>query len=195
MAVSGMYSTNTEIRFDNDPYFNWLCGRVGITPYRNRYLEMAKCLYSIKWRDGPVELDRNRAMDGLNLRSDYIQGHPENANGMNRGQCTMLEFLIALAKRMNFLMSSEHEEHKTAKYFWIMISNLGLDRCNDDNWYAVNGEFRVEEAMTRLLDRTYDADGKGGLFPLQFITADQRTMEIWYQMQCWLTENADNLLD
>ena len=175
-----------------DPYFDWLCGKVWITPYKYRYIEMARILYSIKWRNDGIEMDENRANDGLSLRDEYLKKHDGPAI---YGPCNMFEVLVALAKRMSFIMSNEHEPHLIAKYFWAIITNLGLERCSDDNWISVNGEFRVEEAMNRVLDRTYDANGSGGLFPLQRIRADQRHMEIWYQMQCWLTEHAENLLE
>lgn len=180
----------------DDPYFDWLCGKVWITPLRYQYVELARTLHSIKWRNDGIEMDENRASDGLGLRDEYITRHDDRPfRTFNYGPCTMLELLVALAKRMSFIMSNEHEPHLIAKYFWAIITNLGLERCSDENWLAINGEFRVEEAMNRVLDRTYDSNGSGGLFPLQKIRADQRHMEIWYQMQCWLTEHSENLLE
>jgi hypothetical protein len=36
-----------------------------------------------------------------------------------------------------------------------------------------------------------DTDGSGGLFPLKNPQQNQRTTEIWYQMNAWLMENSN----
>lgn len=185
----------TTISGTIDPYFDWLCSRAKITPLGHRYFEMAKTMHGMRWRHGEIKTDDNRANDGLMLRVEYMEKFGPKGSSTDRGQCTMFEFLVAIAKRMNFIMGDEHDSHRTALYFWALIKNLGLEKCSDENWYSCEGEFRVIDAMNRILDRTYNADGSGGLFPLRWIEADQRKLEIWYQMQCWLTENAENLLE
>ena len=47
----------------------------------------------------------------------------------------------------------------------------------------------MDEAVQRVLDRTYDANGNGGLFPTRTVMVDQRGMDIWMQMQAWLNEH------
>ena len=42
----------------------------------------------------------------------------------------------------------------------------------------------VEAAVTGLLNREYEPDGKGGLFTIKDCDRDLRTVEIWYQL-CW----------
>ena len=180
---------------EDDPYFNWLCVRVKITPLKKRYFEMARTMHSIRFQPIIFETDENRANDGLQLRVEYMQKYGVKGSAGDRGRCTMLELLIALSKRMSFLMGTESDPHQTAKYFWKMIENLGLEKYDDENWYSLNGEFHVLDAMDRIIRYNCDADGKGGLFPLKWIGGDQRKREIWYQMQNWLNENAENLLE
>lgn len=162
-------------------------------------MNMAQLMhYSYKFRaSGLVPMDKNRAMDGLQLRVDFMNEHGVLGSSEERGPCSMFEFLIGLARRMSFLMGSEDNPHRTAHYFWAMIENIGLKVVSDDYWHSRHGEFRVEDAVNRILDRTYDPDGQGSLFPLRGLRPgeDVRTMEIWYQMQLWLGQNSDISLD
>lgn len=184
-----------EYTEETDPYINWLCVRVKITPLKNRYMEMARVMHGIRFYPRIFRTDENRANDGLQLRVEYIEKYGMKGSACDRGRCTMLEFLVGIAKRMSFLMGTENDPHQTAKYFWIMMQNLGLTKYDDDHWYDCNGEFHVLEAMDRIINYSYSADGTGGLFPLKTIKGDQKKREIWYQMQNWLNENAENLLE
>ena len=103
----------------------------------------------------------------------------------------MLEFFIALAKKMSFLMNGNDSGRHTEYYFWAMMNNLGLKKLNDDRWYYLNGDFYLEDVMSKLIDRQIDPDGKGGIFPLMNPPQDQRFVDFWYQMQAWLGENCD----
>jgi hypothetical protein len=47
----------------------------------------------------------------------------------------------------------------------------------------------VNQILTNLVERTYQKNGKGGLFPLKQPAKDQRRVEIWYQMAAYLNEN------
>ena len=49
----------------------------------------------------------------------------------------------------------------------------------------------MEDAVNRVNGRMFSRDGSGGLFPLRRFDRDQRSVEIWYQMQAWLMENSD----
>ena len=182
--------TRTTKRITNDPYFDWLCHKVGIGSDGRHYILMASLLHQLQFRpSATIESDANRVNDGLQLRVNFIDRYGEHGSSGNRGPCTMLEFLIGLAKRMSFL--TENEEHaKTRHYFWRLIDNLRLTRLNDEVYEALNGDFFVEEAVTRVLERTYDSCGNGGLFPVKMSQIDQRNVEIWYQMQQWLLENT-----
>lgn len=174
----------------SDPYFEWLC----ITINNRNYIELARALHSMEFR-AKLPSDRNRGMDGMSLRVEFMERHGAFGSSTNRGSCTMLEFLIGIAKHMSFLMHGNSSDHRTAYYFWVLISNLGLDKCTDTNWHVIDGDFYVEDAVHRVLDRQYDYSGKGGLFPLRHPMQDQRTVEIWYQMHSWLGENSDISLD
>jgi hypothetical protein len=138
-----------------------------------------------------MKIDENRGNDGLQLRVDFMNIHGAYGSSTNRGPCTMLEFLVALASKMNFLVGEEDDPRRTEWYFWRLIRNLGLRKLTDENWDLRHGEFFVEDAVDRVLNRHYESDGSGGLFPLNCPFQDQRQVEIWNQMHAWLCENAD----
>ena len=175
-----------------DPYFDWLCILIGIdsrTTGRN-YGVLARSLHSMEFR-AKLPADKNRGMDGMQLRVDFMQLHGPYGSSTNRGPCTMLEFFVALAKRMSFLMNGNNSRHRSEYYFWVMMSNLGLTKLTDDKWDYLNGDFFVEDAIWRVLNRQFDYDGSGGIFPLKHARQDQKNVEFWYQMQGWLGENCE----
>ena len=174
-----------------DPYFQWLCKRVGI-PKKMPYFRLAEELHRLIFRPGDaIETDRNRANDGLQLRVMFMERYGASGSALNRGPCTMFEFLIGLASRMSYVMGSDDNELHTRHYFWKLVENLRLIKLSDQCYEELNGDFFVSEATDRLLFRTYDYNGEGGLFPLKHCSKDQRTVEIWYQMQSWLLESGD----
>lgn len=178
------------MRSTRDPYFDWLC----ITINNRNYMELARALHNAEFR-AMIPADQNRGMDGMQLRVNFMERHGAFGSSVNRGPCTMLEFLIGVAKHMSFLMYGNRSDHRTAYYFWVLIRNLRLDKLNDDNWYSLNGDFYVEDAVNRIVNRQYDRNGNGGLFPLKRSMQDQRRVEIWYQMHAWLGENSELDLD
>ena len=181
----------TSCEAETDPYFQWLCKKIGI-PSKRAYIHLAAELHSLIFQPGnAIATDANRANDGLHLRVQFIERYGMRGSSESRGPCTMLEFLIGLAGRMAFIMGEEGNPLHTSYYFWQMIINLRLMKLSDEKFEELNGEFFVQEAVDRVLFRTYEADGRGGLFPLKDPKKDQRTVEIWYQMQEWLLESGD----
>lgn len=174
-----------------DPYFNWLCILIGIDSRTSErdYGTLAWALYQVEFQ-AKLPADKNRGMDGMQLRVEFIQQYGPYES-IIRGPCTMLEFFIALAKRMSFLMSENPSKHHTEYYFWKMMENLRLTKLTDDKWDYLNGDFFIEDMTWRVLNRQYDADGSGGIFPLRYPREDQRRVDFWYQMQNWLVENCE----
>ena len=180
------------MRGTNDPYFDWLCILIGIdsrTSGRN-YENLARSLHSVEFR-AKIPADKNRSMDGMQLRVDFMQSHGPYGSSSNRGPCTMLEFFVAMAKRMSFLMNGNYSRHRTEYYFWTIMDNLRLTKLSDDKWEYLNGDFFIEDAMWRVINRQFDYNGAGGIFPLKNPREDQRDVEFWYQMQAWLGENCE----
>lgn len=183
--------TTDSAAYEYDSYFDWLCHLVEIPSVRP-YFRLAMTLHGMAFKpEKQIETDENRAQDGLRLRVEFMEKYGVHGSSKNRGPCSMLEFLIALARRMSFVMCEDEADtdSKTSYYFWKLIENLRLLKLDDERFLQLNGDFFVAEAVDRVLHRTYDSTGEGGLFPLKNDHGDQRCDEIWYQMQFWLGEN------
>jgi hypothetical protein len=181
---------------NNDPYFAWLCKKVNVSENGNRYELMAEKMHQMIFKtDNLVERDDNRALDGIDMRSEYIDKYGKNGSAIDKRGCTVLEFLVALARRMSFLMTGHDQGTRAGYYFKQMLINLRIQKLDDDRYYELNGDFYVEDAVYRIENRLYEPNGTGGLFPTKHSTKDQRYEEIWYQMHSWLLENQDAMED
>jgi hypothetical protein len=130
--------------------------------------------------------DDNRAEDGLKLRERFEL--ESSLRLLDLGECRMLEFLIALAIRLNESVYDHNNPDQTPYWFWILIKNLQLDEYDD--YYPFDKiHVDIKLVFMRLNRRLYTTSGYGGLFPLEEPKEDQRKVEIWYQMMAYLGEN------
>lgn len=167
-------------------YLEWLYFQVGnprAKGFRNTYWVLMRQLFTTEfvWS---VPNDDNRVEDGKDLRYEFLvetQAPYVHQEFMDIG-CSVLEMMIALARRVSFLTDTPVES-----WFWHMLNNLGLSQCND-----ASGDFtqHVDNALEALIFRTYDPSGRGGLFPLRRPDKDQTQVEIWYQMGAYILENS-----
>ena len=167
-------------------YLDWLYKNIG--PLQNRnparsYWMLAVALYQkeFTWF---VSNDDNRVEDGRELRETFLE--EEDLEGDRlwlEDGCSMLEMLVALSRRLEF------ETETTAfEWFWVLVDNLEL-RPYVDEEFTDDFNVDVDLILDRVINRTYEPDGRGGLFPLREPHADQRSVEIWYQMASYLMEN------
>lgn len=170
-------------------YLEWLYSQVASVKQRAKtktYWSLLRQLYSTEfvWL---VPNDDNRVADGRDLRWEFIEEcniQNAEASWMRLG-CSMLELIIGLSRRLEF------EDDTSAKiWFWTLIKNLELDQCTDAKY---RDDPRIEPWVASVLDRvifrTYDENGVGGLFPLKHAIHDQRKVELWYQLCAYLLEN------
>jgi len=145
--------------------------------YQSLFQYLLECEF-----DPRIHNDENRASDGLNLRTIF-----EDETGYSCekfGPCSVLEMLVALAIRCeNDIMYDPDEGDRTAIWFWEMMDNMGLSRM--DKWRF--DRRKVNLIVRKLNDRTYDEDGYGGPFYIAGFDRDMRKIELWYQMNFWLT--------
>lgn len=146
-------------------------------PYRH----LAAKMMDIPFR-ARLEGDKNRAADGESLRRRYSDVPSDG--------CTVMEMLVGLSQRMTF-MDGEDE----AYWFETFIVNLGLGWLDDIQWESRPHE--SEEGADRIIrnwmDRKFESDGSGGLFPLDHPEYDQRDVEIWYQANAYLMEKNEKM--
>jgi hypothetical protein len=170
-------------------YFEWLAVQVVNTRLRARTQtnwNVLRKLYSTEflWR---IRNDDNRVADGLELRSEFLEERVDlevDPVWFTQG-CSFLEMLIALSRRLTF----ETEGVSSAEWFWQMLDNVGL-HVSDRDFESQRMEIFTDQVLQALNNRTYNPNGRGGLFPLNDAQVDQTQVEIWYQMNYYLLERS-----
>lgn len=177
-----------------DRYLRYLCELVGGGNYTSLLSQLHGTeFYSL------VPNDDNRGVDGEQLRSKFLDEMDlQRSSSLPDGPCSVLEMIIGMAYRLEFELFGGEYERSVADWFWVLIDNLGL-RTFDDILYERDrgSEGKIDRIIRILLDREYGTDGFGGLFPLKRTqqnlaksgTADQRRVELWYQMNAWIMQN------
>lgn len=174
-------------------YFQWLCDMV--------HIDQGTCTYHLLARDlhrkpfiFSIERDENRAGDGLELREEFVRDNEYASYGEIDGECSVFEMIIALARRMDYATSDPYDlndiSDRTSYWFWEIMDNLGLSRFSDDVYVEEEGDVYVDWIVDNLLQRQYDEDGLGGMFPLNDCYTDQRDLEIWDQMNAYLIDRG-----
>jgi len=178
--------TNNEGTLD-DLYFEWLYEKIGVVSNRNpnkSYWELARYLYRTPffW---VVPNDDNREADGKDLRHEFINERDIQDVEINWLQldCSVLEMMIAIANRASFASTGE-----AGDWFRTFLDNLKLRTYTDARYNPDEHEPQVKRIIERLVDRTYSSKGVGGLFPLENAEDDQRKVEMWRQLSCYLAE-------
>jgi len=186
-----MTATDLETR-----YFKWLYHHIGSlkdpNPSHGHWL-LAEQLHktTFNWF---VPNDDNRSSDGLSLRDDFCDEVGSWGPGRHiHDPCSMLEMLIALAKRTDYEADDLGMGEGIGEWFWTLMTNVGLRKFTDEVYLRgrQETELHVQEILNNLIERKYEADGRGGLFPLSHPQRDQRTVELWYQMSDYLLENSN----
>lgn len=168
-----------------DGYYHWLCQFI---LFDNKHNRLLKALYSTEFTYF-LAMDGNRAEDGLALRFRYEQlmEYPSGSvTGYLRNKpCSILEMMVALCLRCEeSIMGDDHFGDRTSFWFVKMLQSLGLYSMND----GVFSPDRTNDILNRFLYRQYDRDGRGGLFTIDNPQIDLRSMEIWMQMNWYLSD-------
>lgn len=170
---------------NNNEYFEYLCSFV-CDDYQNKYYD--KLLRTLFETDFYAinDMDNNRISDGFEMRDRFVNdggiiSDPQNFIGAN---CSILELMVALAIRCEIdIMHSVREGDRTAVWFWKMVGSLGLNDMDDGRYDNLHVNYILED----FINHNYTRDGKGGLFYVQNSWMDMRDLEIWSQMNLFLS--------
>lgn len=163
----------------DNAYYDWLLDKIEYDDYC--FDTILEILFNTPFT-WSIANDDNRAMDGIVLRSIFMSEEGWNTEPYKNHECSVLEMMIALAMRIENDIMWDGEDDRTAQWFWEMIRNLKLDEDSLPGY--------IYGVLNRFLNRQYDENGHGGLFPLnKNAGCDQRNTEIWYQAQSYLMEN------
>lgn len=170
----------------NNAYFEWLYDLVCGERFSKQisYRKLLMHLHNTEFTY-LIPKDENRAEDGIDLRyrfsrSQWLDDPPGIIIGCLEGPpCSVLEMMIGLANRCEEdYMDDPAYGNRTSQWFWEMVTNLDLGSMVDTRY---DREY-VDEAVSKLLNRKYDPDGRGGLFRVRHCPQDMRHMEIWRQL-------------
>lgn len=164
-------------------YFNWLRAKVvDLETPSYLYLELLRLLYRTEFVWTLIG-DKNRADDGIELREAFLrETRYINDFYWFESPCSVLEVFIAFAKRACF-----ETDMPVKDWFWIFITNLGLDRYKE----VSNSDTRtINRILETFIFRVYDDSGYGGLFPLQEPDEDQTKLELWFQFNRYIYDQG-----
>lgn len=177
----------------NELYFKWICSMVFPDEnFRNKYSNVLYLLHNTPF-EYILALDENRKMDGIDLRYHFSCAckipHDVICINSNINQCSMLEMMVALAKRCeDDVMSDLSYGDRTAQWFLMMFYNLGLNNYDDESW-DVNTYYEVKNIIKKCMFREYESNGSnGGLFITSNSHYDLRNMQLWDQMCLCMNE-------
>lgn len=170
-------------------YYQWLLEK--IDGYKEPYYNYSLLLHELHSMPFiySLEMDENRASDGIRLRWAYMdENNIPDLYYKDGFGCSVLEMMIGLAIRCDVEIMGDGDSYGTnaGKWFWIMIDNLDLMKCDDEHF---SSEY-VHQQIKIWLTRTFSRNGEGSPFPLHKKRCrDQRNVDIWFQMCGYLSEN------
>ena len=133
--------------------------------------------------------DENRAADGVWLRRVFAEenGLEVSDLGLDWKPCSVLEMLVAIARRIEYEILAWPGEENVPKWFWMFMENLDIGpdsrRISDLNY--------VDNQISNWLNRRITRDGSGGIFVSHIHGIDMRKLSIWSQMNAVLNEKSD----
>lgn len=188
--------------FLDDYYYSWLCSFILDSSYSSEILDY---LYNTNFQY-KLLLDNNRSSDVYYLREKYYVENKELFYDIGIGsndpfwtkQSSVLEVILSLVMHMSDNLDTsfaeKSERNLISKLFIELVDNLCFyDKVGDllPTDFYINGivdEFNIESKVLNWMNRKYEYNGKGGLFPLSDAKEDQRKLELWYQMHQYMDE-------
>lgn len=136
-----------------------------------------------------VPMDDNRLQDARDLRTEFAhrgrrseQRKQETADALqDMAPVSFLEVLIALSQKMAFSAGGS-----APGWAWHFLNNLELHRMFDP--LTGGKRRRANEIMDTVINRTYLPNGEGSFFPLAWPDEDMTRIELWYQMNYYISE-------
>jgi hypothetical protein len=145
------------------------------------YWELLNIMFEKEFR-WQHPMDENRMMDGLDVRVEFANEHRIRPHVLDfLGPCSFLELLIALSRQMAFVAGGD-----APGWAWHLLNNLELNRMSDPLTRPKRN--KIAEILDNVIDRRYSPDGTGGFFPLAWPEDDMTNVELWYQLNAYISE-------
>jgi len=177
-----MKETRPKIWYD---YGDWLIKQIKFD--KKRYYKLIKHLHDIPFEwSKEVDFDENRAMDGTYNRYYFFKEIGIRDSDFNF-PCSILEMLVGFSLKIaiEWLGYSENDMDDHSDWiFWMFLKNLKLNLLDDEHY----SDKKCDEIIGKFVLREYKNDGIGSLFPLKRAVKDYNKIEIWKQMNIFLTQ-------
>lgn len=170
----------------DERYLRWLYSQIASVRARSKkrtHWQLCRQLHETIFV-ALVAHDENRIADARDMRYEFLGRNEDVAGDLEwmGSPATMMELLVLLSRFLSF-----ETEDPVALWFWHLIETLGLEQFNDLS-YDDEAQEVVARTLDRVIWRTYEPSGEGGLFPLRSPDDDQRDVELWYQLNAYLLE-------
>ena len=156
-------------------YFHWLLKFIGNGFCRkNSYYELLEYLFNTEYF-WSIPMDENRAEDGIDLRHRFVMECEEDQEASYvylSGPASVLEVLIALSIKMEYIARGSIDIGKAGQWFWGMIKCLSIFDCYDGNFDEKKVEYFLEGWM--------DPESEISIFP-------HEEGELWIQAMNFLS--------
>lgn len=157
-------------------YFHWLLKYIGNGFCRkNRYFELLEYLFNTDYY-WSIPMDGNRAADGASLRHRFVEECDEDREASYvylSGPVSVLEVLIALSIKMEYIARGSIDIGKSSQWFWGMIKCLNILDCYDGNF--------DKEKVDYFLECWFDPECEISIFP-------SSEGELWTQAMTFLSD-------
>ena len=171
-------------------YFNWLCDLINLD--EGQFDILIYELHSIMF-EWVLPFDANRSYDGFVLRYRYDEYSNSVIDDPTGQHCTVLEALIALSEKMDYILDDEDRGDRARLWFWEMVDNLGL--CEYSNSTFIDPFGRDLSRLNEIhhicdiwMHREFEYNGEGSPFPLKNPQEDQRDLDLIRQMNAYVME-------
>lgn len=166
-------------------YYEWLLYKVCDEHQKAEYSRLLEYLSCVPFVP-KVARDDNLTEHVEYMRESFEDEAYDNGQSIavpNDAPITLLEVMVNLSIKAEDIMQS-FDGVDCGRWFWGMLKNSGLIFYTNYR-YKDSG---VKLHVTRIIHRTYEADGKGGLFYIPHVDAayDMREIELWYQLMWYI---------
>lgn len=186
-----------------DGYFHWLQKKSGLSGPLASMLADTEFI-SI---DGLDDILKEKAKEEVRMAyaEDICDEDHKDAEALYktiRGNCCLFEVIFCLANSLNEMFEDLDAHDGIEHFFTILMDNCELGKYDEEAYDLFPDKIHEywEKCIKRILFRTYDATGVGGLFPLNNLTlysdntvefVDRTTISLWQQLNDWVDQHTN----
>lgn len=110
-----------------------------------------------------------------------------------RGSVCLFEVIVCLAYSVNEMFEDLDAYDGCQHFFGIMMKNAGFDLYDDEDLDIIGDQVKEywRRCINRIIERSYEPDGKLGLFPVKEPSTDRRCTSLWQQMNDWVDQHTN----